>query len=65
MYAFHYDYIESKYDNKRKLLFTVNDRLMTYEIKTEDTEDVYEDFSNDKEMFDFGSYSAKSEFYDN
>ena len=28
-----------------------------YEIKTED---VYEEFSNDKQMFDFSNYSAKS-----
>ena len=28
-----------------------------YEIKTED---VYEDFSKDKEMFDFSNYSTKS-----
>ena len=33
-----------------------------YEFKTED---VYEDFSNNKEMFDFSSYSAKSKYYDN
>ena len=33
-----------------------------YEIKTED---VYKDFSNDREMFDFGNYSAKSEYYNN
>ena len=33
-----------------------------YEIKTED---VYEDFSNDREMFDFSSYSTKSKYYDN
>ena len=32
-----------------------------YEIKTED---VYEDFSKDKEMFDFNNYSAKSKYYD-
>ena len=32
-----------------------------YEIKTED---VYKDFSNDKEMFDFSNYSTKSK-YDN
>ena len=32
----------------KRLLFTDTDSLM-YEIKTED---VYEDFSNDKEMFD-------------
>ena len=33
-----------------------------YEIETED---VYDDFSNDKEMFDFSNYSAKSKYYDN
>ena len=33
-----------------------------YEIKTED---VYEDFINDKEMFDFSNYSIKSKYYDN
>ena len=32
------------------------------EIKTED---VYKDFSNDKEMFDFSNYSTKSKYYDN
>ena len=32
-----------------------------YEIKTED---VYEDFSKDKEMFDFSNYSARSKYYD-
>ena len=31
-----------------------------YEIKNED---VYEDFSNDKEMFAFNKYPAKSEYY--
>ena len=32
-----------------------------YGIKTED---VYEDFSNSKEMFDFSNYSTKSKYYD-
>ena len=32
-----------------------------YEIKSAD---VYEDFSTNKEMFDFSSYSAKSKYYD-
>ena len=27
------------------------------------TEDVYEDFSSDKEMFDFSNYSTKSKYY--
>ena len=56
---FHYDYIN--YINSSKLLFRDTDNLM-YEIKTED---VYEDFSNDKEMFDFSNCSAKSKYYDN
>ena len=29
------------------------------------TEDVYEDFSNDGEMYDFINYSAESKYYDN
>ena len=28
------------------------------------TEDVYEDFSKDKEMFDFNNYSGKSKYYE-
>ena len=32
-----------------------------YEIKTEH---VFEDFSSDKEMFDFSNYSTKSKYYD-
>ena len=32
-----------------------------YEIKTTN---VYEDFSNDKEMFNFSNYSSKSKYYD-
>ena len=58
MYEFHYDYIKNKYDNKSKLLFTDTDSLM-YEIKTED---VYEDFSSNKEMLDFSNCSAKSKY---
>ena len=61
MYEFHYDYIKNKYGNNSGLLFTDADSLM-YEIKTED---VFEGFSNDKEMFDFSNYSAKSKYYDN
>ena len=61
MYEFHYDYIKNKYGNNSRLLFTDTDCLM-YEIKTED---VYKNFNNDKEMFDFGNYSTKSKYYDN
>ena len=50
MYEFYYDYINSKFD--AKLLFTDTDDLV-YEIKTED---VYEDFYEDKNVFDFSNY---------
>ena len=44
MYKFHYLYIKNKYGSDSRLLFTDTATLM-YEIKTED---IYEDFSNDK-----------------
>ena len=56
MYEFHFDYIKNKYGSNSKLLFTDTDSLR-YEIKTED---VYEGFSSNKEMFDFSNYSANS-----
>ena len=56
MYVFHCDYIKNKYGNNSRLLFTDTYSLMS-EMKTED---VYEDFSYDKEMFDFRNYSIKS-----
>ena len=59
MYEFHYDHIENKYCNNSKFLFTDTDSLM-HEIKTDD---VYEDFSNNKEMFDFSNCSTKSKYH--
>ena len=50
--------LKSKYGNNSRLLFTGTGRLM-HEIKTED---VYEDFSNDKEMFDICNYSTKPKY---
>ena len=61
MHEFHYDYIKNKYGNNSRPLLTYNDSLM-YEIKSKD---VYKDFSNNKEMLDFSSYSTKSKYYDN
>ena len=60
MYEFHCDYIKNKYDDKSKLLLTDNDSLM-YEIKIQN---VYEDFSSNKETCDFSNYSTKSNYYD-
>ena len=61
MYTFHYDYIKNKYGNNSRLLFIDTDSLM-HEIKAEE---IYEDFSGDKEIFDFKNYSTKSKYYDN
>ena len=57
---FYYDDIKNEYNNKSKLLFTDTESLM-YETKTED---VYEDFSRDKGMFDFSNYWTKSNYCD-
>ena len=58
MYEFHYKYIKSKFD--AKLLFTDTNSLV-YEIKTED---VYENFYEDKNLFDFSDYPLDSNFFD-
>ena len=60
MYDFHYNYIKQKYDSKAKLLFTDTDSL-TYEIETND---VYQDFWNNKDKFDNSDYPENSRFYD-
>ena len=57
MHEFHYKYIKSKFD--AKLLFTDTDSLV-YEVKTED---VYEDFYQDKNLFDFSDYPLNSKFF--
>ena len=41
------------------MLFTGTDSCM-YQIKSEY---IYEDFSSNKEMFDFSNYSTKSKYY--
>ena len=58
IYEFHYDYVKNKYSNNSRLLFRDTDSLM-YEIKTEDA---YEYFSNNKEMFDFSNYYDNSRY---
>ena len=61
MYDFHYKYIKNKCGDRAKLLFTNTDSL-TYEIEAED---VYQDFWNDKEMFDNSDYPENSPYYCN
>ena len=58
MCEFHYKYVKSKFD--AKLLFTDTESLV-HEIKTED---VYEDFYQDKNLFDFSDYPLNSKCFD-
>ena len=58
MYEFYYKYIKRQFN--AKLLFTDADSLV-YEIKTED---VFEDFHKDKNLFDSSEYPGDSEFFD-
>ena len=60
MCELNYDYSNNKYGNKSRLVFIVTDTSLSV-IKTED---VYEDFSKNKEMLGFNNYSAKSKYYD-
>ena len=58
MYEFHCKYIKAKFN--AKLLFTDKDSLI-YEIETND---VYEDFYKDKDLFHFSDYPQDSKFLD-
>ena len=58
MYEFPYKYTKSKFG--AKLLFTDTDSLVS-EIKTED---LHEDFYQDKHLFDFSNYPLNSNFFD-
>ena len=59
IYDFHYNYIKEKYGQKAKLLFTDTDSL-TYQIETED---IYEDMLERKELFDNCDYPKESPFH--
>jgi hypothetical protein len=61
MFDFHYNYIKENYGDKAKLLFTDTDSLC-YHIKTED---LYQDFFNDKQFFDFSDFPKDNKFHCN
>ena len=58
MYESHYKYIGRKYNNHAKSLFTDTDSLV---YKTE-TNDVSEDFYENKNLFDFSNYPEDLNF---
>ena len=59
-YEFHYEYIKIIHGKNSRLLLADTDSLM-YQIKGED---IYKDFSKNKEMFDFSNNSTNSKYYD-
>ena len=58
MYEFHYNYIKKKYNANQ--LFKNTDSLV-YEIEAND---VYQDFHEDKNLFDFSDCPKDSKFFD-
>jgi hypothetical protein len=60
MYDFHYNYIQKKYKDNNKLLFTDTDSLC-YEIHTED---IYRDMYEDRTLFDLSNFPKDSKYYD-
>ena len=61
MQDFRYNYIESKYGDKAKMLQTDTDSLM----RNISAESFYEHFYKGKELFDFSNYPENSEHYNN
>ena len=59
MYDFHYNFIKKKYGDLAKLLLTDTDSLC-YRIKTDDA---YQDFYQDKGLFDNSHYDKSSKFF--
>ena len=59
MYGFHYNFIKAKYGDRARLLLTDTDSLF-YIIQTDD---VYQDLYNHRDMFDNSDYSKSSKFF--
>ena len=59
MYEFQYNYIWVKYGSGAKLLLLTDN--LVYETETDD---IYEDFYEDRSLYDFNNYSKDSRFYD-
>ena len=60
MYQFHYDVIKAQYGDKAKLCMTDTDSLC-YVIETDD---MYQDMHNSKELYDMSNFDEKSPFFD-
>ena len=52
MYQFWYDYLKEKYNNKIQLIYTDTDSF----VKEINTDDIYKDMFENKELYDFSEY---------
>ena len=59
MHGFHNKCIENGYGDQAEMLLTDTDNVM-YNIETEN---VYQNLSKDKKLFDFSNYSKDSKYY--
>ena len=60
MYKFWYDHLKNKYNNKVELIYTDTDSLI---IEVE-TDDIYKDMFEDKNLYDFSEYPKNHPNYD-
>ena len=60
MYDFHYNFIKERYGSNARLLFTDTDSLC-YQIETDD---LYAELYQHKELFDFSDYPTDCAFHD-
>ena len=60
MHEFRYDYIKSNYRKKLRLLFADTDGL----VNKSETENRFDDFSKNKELFNFNNYSVNPKYND-
>ena len=60
MYQFWYDHLKNKYNNKVELIYTDTDSLI---IQVE-TDDIYKDMFEDKNLYDFSEYPKNHPNYD-
>ena len=60
MYQFWYDHLKNKYNNKVELIYTDTDSLIIHV----ETDDIYKDMFEDKNLYDFSEYPKDHPNYD-
>ena len=60
MYQFWYDHLKNKYNNKVELIYTDTDSFIIYV----ETDDIYKDMLENKNLYDFSEYPKNHSNYD-